>query len=500
MRALVVLVVLGVAARSARGDVDPDELVARIDDTVHAIATAIEDATAKPKGTGLEDALARSREVRDLVAQLAPVKAGNDRAGDIVAHYPGYADATDAAIARLKDLRVVVRRADGIPDRCAKDDAELHAAIARAHAHPDPDPTRDLAKLSATAQDYGKKWTATLDELAGVDRTVAADVTALHLGLTDGYWMKIAGDLDAAAQALASDWTEHDQAVTDACEELGHGDHHADLVPVLAALHERAAGIAAKAATLVADYNAWLKSVRALRELALKGRDTVRDAGCTTREEDVADRVENVADAWSREVADEVTAVNAAAAALRTRAADHAVKAPPAIADGLRTNLAIVDRIAQDDARGRHNPKLHAAIVATRRSRDDAAFAAGCTYTDLEVAAADCHGEAGAGCRVACVKAVDHACAVIELAADTDHAREDGTTRGGRDLAGLRAWYARDKAGLFARYPAIRRCENADRTGLELASGLESYAACATLSAGPLGEPLPDVSPDLAAP
>src|SRR5438552_17265201 len=97
--------------------------MARIDDKVHAIATTLD----PPSPHMIEDATARAREVRDSLAQLAAIKGNNSRAADIVAHYPKYADAVDAALGHLAKLIGEVRTADGVADRCAKDDKALHA-------------------------------------------------------------------------------------------------------------------------------------------------------------------------------------------------------------------------------------------------------------------------------------------------------------------------------------------------------------------------------------
>ena len=182
------------------GDSDRVELIARIEDAVHAIATALE----TPSAHMIDDATAHGQELRELVAQLVPIKGDDERAADIVAHYPRYADAVDAALARMKQLGQEAHRADGIADRCAKDDAALHALIKRRTAHPDPDPTRDFDALATKASALGATWTPTLAELATIDATVSADVAATRLALTDGYWMAIATNLAADAQAAAT--------------------------------------------------------------------------------------------------------------------------------------------------------------------------------------------------------------------------------------------------------------------------------------------------------
>src|ERR1700760_4670617 len=128
--------------------------MARIDDKVHALATVLE----QPTPHVIEDATARGREVRDSLAQLAAIKGSNSRAADIVAHDPKYADAVDAALAHLAKLMTEVHAADGLADRCAKDDKALHALLGQVHAHPNGDPAKDVDALTKKATALAATW------------------------------------------------------------------------------------------------------------------------------------------------------------------------------------------------------------------------------------------------------------------------------------------------------------------------------------------------------
>ena len=81
---------------------------------------------------------------------------------------------------------------------------------------------------------------------------------------------------------------------------------------------------------------------------------------------------------------------------------------------------------------------------------------------------------------------------------DNEGAKADGFARGQRELAALEAWYARDKAELFAHVPALKRCEIAARTTLDLSTDVVGYAACSAVTEAELGELLGEVPPDLA--
>jgi hypothetical protein len=462
---------------------DRVELMARIDDTVHAIATSLDAPTSKK----LDDASVHGRELRELVAQLAPIKGDDARAADIVARYPHYADTVDAAIARLKQLGGEAHRADGIADRCAKDDAALHALI----QHPDPDVTRALQVFAKKAVALGNSWAPALADLAAVDAAVTADLAAAHIALTDGYWMAIAGNLATDAEAAAAIWTERYQAVTSACEQLAKGAEHADLVPVLAALRARTAADQAASAKIVTDYNAWLASLRGMRELALKNREAVSTAMCGAVDSALADDAMRVATDWAHDLAEATAAATAEAARLQAHAGDNPARAR-AIRDGLRSNGALVATVARDEALGRQNPKLRGLLAAIAQRREHAL--AGCVAKAIDIAAADCGGSA---CRVACVKLVDHTCTLVEPTPDSSNAKMDGFARGQRELAGLQAWYGRDKAELFAKSPAFKRCEQAVAgPALDLFADVATYNACAT--APELGESLAEVSADLA--
>ncbi len=461
---------------------DRIELMARVDDAVHAIATSLEAPTAKK----LDDAGAHGRELRELVAHLASIKGDDARAADIVARYPGYADAVDAAIARLKQLGGEAHRADGVADRCAKDDAALHALI----KHPDADATRELQVLATKAVAYGNAWAPALADLATVDASVTADLAAAHLALTDGYWMAIAGNLASDAEAAAAIWTERYQAATSSCEQLARGADDADLAPVLAALHTRNAAERASAAKVVTDYNAWLAAVRTMRELAFKHRDAVRDAMCGAVDGALADDAMRVASDWASDLADQTAAATAEATRLQAHAGDNPARAR-AIRDGLRSNGAIVAAVARDEALGRQNPKLRGILAAIAQRREHAL--SGCVAKAIDIAATDCGGSA---CRVACVKLVDHTCTLVEPTPDSSTAKMDGFARGQRELAGLQAWYGRDKAELFAKSPAFKRCEQSVAgPTLDLFADVVTYNACAT--APELGESLAEVSADL---
>ena len=105
-----IVVVAGGLAVAAGGD--PVEAMARLDDKVRAIATTLE----QPSPHMIEDATARAKDVRDSIAQLAAIKGTNSRAADVVAHYPKYADAVDAALGHLAKLTSEVHAADGIAE------------------------------------------------------------------------------------------------------------------------------------------------------------------------------------------------------------------------------------------------------------------------------------------------------------------------------------------------------------------------------------------------
>ena len=422
-----------------------------------------------------------------MIARLAAQKSSDARAADVVAHYPNYADAVDAAIKRLEELDQKVHRTDGVVARCAKDDAELHKLITRRKTHPDADPARDVDALATKADAYAATWTPVLSDLATVDHAIGDDVAASKLALTDGYWMAVAGSIATDAKAAADQWSDQYEAVTTACNPLGLGQHHADLAPVLEALRARIAANRSSATQLVHDYNALLASVRSLRELALQGRTSLRDAICQATDGEVATRVGTVASTWGSDLAERTTA---ASVELDRLQADK--RAPKAIVDGLRSARAIVATVARDESRGRSNPRLVAILAAISKRRDQALVAAKCIAKDIDL---DC---AGSACRASCIKTTERVCTIVEPVPDQDGAKAAGFARAQHELDALVAWYARDKAALFARVPALKRCELPARATLDLSTDVVSYATCSAVTEAQLGEVLGEVPADVA--
>ena len=220
---------------------------------------------------------------------------------------------------------------------------------------------------------------------------------------------------------------------------------------MLAGLKARSAAALAAAAQIVQAYNAWLASVRSLRDLAIKNRDAVRDAICKTNDGELDDRAASVATSWSRDLAEQAATATDEAARLRTRAADNAARAH-AIRDGLRSNGAIVAAIARDEALGRENPKLRAALVAIGQRRDRAISGFGCASKAIEVSADDCGAPA---CRIACIKVIDHTCTLAEPAPDNDAAKADGFARGQRGSQACRPGIAATSPSCSRRSPRL---------------------------------------------
>lgn len=478
-----------VATGALAGTGDAVEVMARIDDKVHAIATTLE----QPSARMIEDATARDREVRDLLAQLASIKGRDSRAADMIAHYPKHADAVDAALVRLAKLTTESHTADGLADRCAKDDKALHAIVAQKGQHPSADPAQDLDALTKKANALAATWAPVLAGLAATDATIAQDVAGAKIALSDGYWMAVATNLASDADAAAATWTEHYGEATTACQQLGRGTDHDDVAPALAELRKRGAANAAAAGQVVHDYNAWLASVRELRALALESRDRIHEALCTADDNALGEGASSIAATASRDLADRAAAATAEMNRLKGRARDNPGKTK-AILDGLRATGAIVAAIGRDEALGRDNPRFRAVLAELHRRRDRALAGASCTARAIDVAAGDCGGTA---CRIECVKLVDHTCTLVEPSPDVDATRADAFARGKRELAALQTWYARDKTALFARVPAMRRCEATNRNSLELFTDVTVYAACAAAPAASIGESLAEITADL---
>ena len=482
MRRLLLATIVATGVANASANDDAVEVTARIDDKVHAIATALEQASPHM----IEDASARAREVRDLLAQLGTIKSKNDRATDMLAHYPKYASAVDAALAHLAKLTTEVHAADGIADRCSKDEKVLHELLVQTGKRPNPDPAKDIDVLTKKASALAATWTPILANLATTDAAITQDTAGATIALTDGYWMAVATNLATVAKNTAEDWADPFSAATTACQQIARGAEHEDVAGVLAVLRKRGAANTAAAAQIVVDYNAWLASVRELRALALESRERVHEALCST---DDSGPGEAAAANAARDLAERTAAATAELTRLKAHAGDNASKTK-AINDGLRTTGAIVAAIARGEALGRDNPKLRAVITELHRRRDRAL--ASCSARAIDVAPGDCGGNA---CRIECVRLVEHTCTLVEPAPDADATRAAAFARGKRDVTALQAWYARDKAELFSRVPAMKKCDHTD--SLELFADVAVYPACDAAPAASLGDTLADVSANL---
>ncbi|MFT3694077.1 MAG: hypothetical protein QM831_13115 [Kofleriaceae bacterium] len=486
MRAGFLLLIAGVATAGPSGD--RVETMARIDDTVHAIATTLQ--TDSPKM--IDDATAQGKTMRGLLTELSSIKGTDSRAADVLAHYPKYADAVDAALLSLAKLTTEVHRADGLSDRCAKDDKSLHDLLAQKAAKPAADPAKDVDALTKKANALKATWQPILTDLATVDAAVTADTAKTRLGLTDGWWMSIATNLNTLAGAAAATWTEQYQDATGACEQLGRGTEREDVAPVLAELRKKGAANVAAAGQVVLDYNAWLASVRELRGLALEHRERIHEALCHADDSTIDTGAGSIAGNGSRELADRVASTTAEMTRIKGRAGDNAGKSK-AILDGIKANGAILASIGHAEALGRDNPKLHAVMAEIHKRRDHAIAGAACANKSVSVAATDCGGVA---CTIDCVKIVEKTCTLVEAFPDgADSARNDAFARGKRELAALQTWYGRDKASLFTRASATKKCET--KTGLELFTDVVTYPACSAAPASAIGESLADVTADL---
>ncbi len=477
---LIATILVAFGSNALAGENDRTELMARSEDAIHAIATSLD-------AHKLDDAALHAREVRELIAQLAALGGNEGRAADMVAHYPKYADIADAAIARLATLAQRVHRTDRMAARCAKDETELHAFIKRRAARPDPDPARDLQALGAKADEYAATWSPALADLASVDRSIGSDVAATKLALTDGYWMAVTTSVAAEATAISDPWVDQYAAVTLACSPLGLGQHHPDIAPVLEALRTRVGTDRTAASALTKDYNSWLASVRTLRELALQGRTVLRDAICQATDGEVASRVGAVASTWGRDLGERATEATAEGTRLRTTS-KHL---PRAIDEGMKVASVLVAAIARDESQGRANPRLVTALAVIAKRREHSLAASKCIATNVDLSCTT------TPCRASCIAVTNRVCTIIEPVPDQEGAKAAGFSRAQQALEAAKAWYSRDKAGLFARVPALARCELAARATLDLATDVVSYATCSAVTPAMLGEPLGEVPLDL---
>ena len=155
--ALVLAVVL--SGRLALGDAESDRasLKREINDKVRRIADKLSGFDSRRDASYADEALSYAREVSDLVSKLRDVKESDSDANTIFSNYPGYLESFRDGIRYLKEIKRVQFLADGVADRCTRDEADLQTLIRNYVARPDDADEADEAVVTMYPADRSRQ-------------------------------------------------------------------------------------------------------------------------------------------------------------------------------------------------------------------------------------------------------------------------------------------------------------------------------------------------------
>ena len=489
-------------ARVATADDESDRAsyLRDIDGKVDTIASELSGFESDSDVGDLDDALYAARDVRDLVARLDGVKGDDSRAQRVVSYYPGYVDSFREAAQSLKRMKEGQRRADGVADRCASEEASLQQTIRGYVGDPDAAAADEApAKLAELGKSLGRTWDETLGKLKDNDSELQRAAGYARFSVSEDRWSNVSSAFGYAASGMQSYWSERYKNAIERCSRLALGEKHPDIVKALDDLGRYSGNTKATVTQLKRDYNAWLRDVRTLRKFSDDHRDALREVLCKAGEYEMEAKLKEVADRWASQIASVYGTTLGQADRLRGRATTKEMakyKGPKEVIAGLDKNLANLEKLKNYELLGSNNPAIRTKIEWGKKRHLD--LQGSCTYAELEIASGDCRNEVrpGSGCRLDCVK-TGSTCTIIEFKPDSEGAKAEGRTQLAMYEAGLQTWYKRDKAALFSAYRDVASCESSDKTRLELRVELVTYEMCSGTVKNELGQLLDEVTLDV---
>ena len=493
---------VALVARVATADDESDRAsyLRDIDGKVDTIASELSGFESDSDVGDLDDALYAAREVRDLVGRLDGVKGDDSRAQRVVSYYPGYVDSFREAAQYLKRMKEGQRRADGVADRCAADEASLQATLRGYVGDPDAAAADEApTKLTELGKTLGRTWDEALGKLKDNDGEMQRAAGYARFSVSEDRWSYVSSAFGYAASGMQGYWGERYKGAMAACGRLALGEKHPDIVKALDDLGRYSGTTKATVTQLKRDYNAWLREVRTLRKFSDDDRDALREVLCKAGEYEMEAKLKDVADRWASQIASVYGTTLGQADRLRSRATTKEMakyKGPKEVISGLDKNLANLEKLKSYELLGSNNPAIRAKIEWGKKRHLD--LQGSCTYAELAIASGDCRNEVrpGSGCRLDCVK-TGSTCTIIEFKPDSDGAKAEGRTQLAMYEAGLQTWYKRDKAALFSAYRDVASCENSDKTQLEIRVELVTYEMCSGTVKNELGQLLDEATLDV---
>jgi len=146
--------------------------------------------------------------VSDLVSKLRDVKESDSDANTIVSNYPGYLESFRDGMRYLKEIKRVQFLADGVAERCTRDEADLQTLIRNYVARPD-DADEAVARLEFNSNSSYERF----------DISVSSSET----------WYDVKDKYKDAASRMIPYWKECYTPIDAACKRLGLGEKHPDI-------------------------------------------------------------------------------------------------------------------------------------------------------------------------------------------------------------------------------------------------------------------------------
>jgi hypothetical protein len=501
----VVLVVGVVFAVFAYADEESDRqsYIRSIDDKVKSMSSELDGFSSDSDAGDLDDALSYAREVKDLVSKLEPVKGSDSRANDIVSRYPGYIESFREGARYLKRMKEQQRRADGIPERCNSDEADLQNLIRNWVSNPDSVDDAP-SRLVEKGRSYGRTWGDQLAKLKEIDSDMsnARSYARFSASDSDGNFGYVSGEFSDAVTEISDYWKRRYEAVTQACTRLALGERHPDIEKAVETLSRHGTSTKATVTQLKRDYNEWLRRVRKLREFTIKDRDEIRETMCRTGGEyDMERRVGEVADRWASQISSEYGTILGLGDRLRERARESRLakfKGTQQVLEGLLANFENLEKLKNYELRGANNPRIRTKIeYGKAKHRDLQSSLCSSGYAELKISSSYCSNaiRPGSNCIADCVVPNGSTCMVIEIKPNSDQAIDDGNNQRAAYAEGLRRWYQGNKAELFKENPKLQACEDGGRFTID--SRLEIYDFCPRSSAELTDDPMKEVPSDI---
>lgn len=431
----------------------------------------------------IDDASSDVRSVESDVGRLADIKGDDERANDIVEHFPEYIRSYDEAARALRALKEQERSLDAMPQRCKDDESALQKLIADYVASADEKAVEGLDKIPEAARKLGEQWGPELERWKSQGDQLQELGSEASLSISDDAWSSVASNLGSASYAVFSHWTQAYGDAQAACSRIALGDKDPDVVKAIDDLSTFTGNVKQTFKQLKVDYDAWYADVKKAREFTNTDLTEMRDALCNKGEYEVEAAVNAIADRWASQINDLYGSITGQGARLLDRASailKRAPKSTPKLITAINDNLASLAKIKDGVLQGSNNPKIRAKLEYGKQEhlrRQES-----CSYHEITISSSYCENKVrdGSDCRLDCVMATSD-CMVIEIKPDTKEALAEGHVQVEAYTKGLANWFAQDPEAVLKKMDDLKQCvhgEGDDRK-LELDPGeVQEYKFC----------------------